>query len=189
MTPKEIGRRLDELRAAGRALRRRPAAETLRALENLLDTWRDPRAACRQELEARLPEATGFTAATVREGLARGLDAWDGKALRDLVQRELGPPDRLDTAMRGGTLASGFGATAVLLAGSIPMPTLVALIAPLALRSPVLAKSASRDPVTAPLIARTIRDVDPELESLRDCNTPEAYRDALRAAGLGKGIV
>jgi len=30
VTPKEIGRRLDELRAAGRALRRRPAAETLR---------------------------------------------------------------------------------------------------------------------------------------------------------------
>jgi molybdopterin-guanine dinucleotide biosynthesis protein A len=30
-----------------------------------------------------------------------------------------------------------------------------------------------------------IRDVDPDLESLRDCNTPQAYRDALRAAGLG----
>jgi len=34
-----------------------------------------------------------------------------------------------------------------------------------------------------------LRDVDPELESLRDCNTPEAYRDALRTAGLeAKGI-
>ena len=29
-----------------------------------------------------------------------------------------------------------------------------------------------------------LRAVDPELESLRDCNTPETYRDALRAAGL-----
>lgn len=29
-----------------------------------------------------------------------------------------------------------------------------------------------------------LREVDPELESLRDCNTPEAYRDALLAAGL-----
>ena len=34
-----------------------------------------------------------------------------------------------------------------------------------------------------------LRDVDPELESLRDCNTPDAYRDALRAAGLGEGVV
>jgi len=29
-----------------------------------------------------------------------------------------------------------------------------------------------------------LREVDPGLDSLRDCNTPEAYRDALRAAGL-----
>ncbi len=29
-----------------------------------------------------------------------------------------------------------------------------------------------------------LTDVDPELESLRDCNTPEAYRAALRTAGL-----
>ena len=28
-----------------------------------------------------------------------------------------------------------------------------------------------------------LREVDAELESLRDCNTPEAYRDALRSAG------
>jgi molybdopterin-guanine dinucleotide biosynthesis protein A len=31
-----------------------------------------------------------------------------------------------------------------------------------------------------------LREVDPELDSLRDCNTPEAYRDALRAAGFGE---
>jgi molybdopterin-guanine dinucleotide biosynthesis protein A len=29
-----------------------------------------------------------------------------------------------------------------------------------------------------------LHGVDPELDSLRDCNTPEAYREALRAAGL-----
>ena len=29
-----------------------------------------------------------------------------------------------------------------------------------------------------------LRDVDPDLQSLRDCNTPDAYRDALRDAGL-----
>jgi molybdopterin-guanine dinucleotide biosynthesis protein A len=30
-----------------------------------------------------------------------------------------------------------------------------------------------------------LREVDPELASLRDCNTPDAYREALRTAGLG----
>lgn len=29
-----------------------------------------------------------------------------------------------------------------------------------------------------------LRDVDPDLESFRNCNTPEEYRSALRAAGL-----
>jgi molybdopterin-guanine dinucleotide biosynthesis protein A len=29
-----------------------------------------------------------------------------------------------------------------------------------------------------------LRPVDPELDSLRDCNTPEAYEEALRSAGL-----
>jgi len=29
-----------------------------------------------------------------------------------------------------------------------------------------------------------LREVDAELDSLRDCNTPEAYRDALRSAGF-----
>ncbi len=32
--------------------------------------------------------------------------------------------------------------------------------------------------------AEELRDVDPELESQRDCNTPETYREALRTAGL-----
>jgi hypothetical protein len=43
------------------------------------------------------------------------------------------------------------------------MPTLLAILSPLVLRTPVLAKSASRDPVTAPLVAKSIAEVDPEL--------------------------
>ena len=33
--------------------------------------------------------------------------------------------------------------------------------------------------------AAELRDVDPDLESFRDCNTPERYAEALRLAGLG----
>lgn len=35
--------------------------------------------------------------------------------------------------------------------------------------------------------AEELRDLDPTLESFRDCDTPEAYRAALRAAGLDTG--
>lgn len=34
------------------------------------------------------------------------------------------------------------------------------------------------------VLAEELRDVDPDLESFRTCNTPESYADALRRAGL-----
>lgn len=161
MTPQEIHARIASLRDAGAALRKRPAHETLGSLERVLDTWCDPSSAWRRELETKLPAATGFRSETVREGLAHGLGSWTGTALREVVRREIGGADRLDG--RGNSGVSGFDVTSVLLAGSIPMPTLLALLAPLVLRSPVLAKAASRDPITAPLIARSIAECDPNL--------------------------
>jgi hypothetical protein len=154
VSPRELESRLDALRRAGERLRRRSAADTLDALCRVLDGWNDPDSPWRAELLATLPEATGFTRETVREGLSRALVDWNGQALRALVARELGDVE-----------AEGFACTAVLLAGSIPMPTLLAILAPLVLRSPVFAKCASRDPVTAPLVARSIRALDPELGS------------------------
>jgi hypothetical protein len=51
----------------------------------------------------------------------------------------------------------------VLLAGSLPSPTLLGLLAPLLLRSPVLAKTSAHDPVTAGLVAESVAAADPEL--------------------------
>lgn len=154
-TPEALEARLAALRREGAALRRRPAGDTLRSLAAVLDGWRDPASPWRAALERALPPATGFAPETVREGLVRGLAPWTGDALHAVARRELGRPD--------GSLAEGHDTTAVLLAGSIPMPSLLSLVAPLALRSPVLAKTASRDPVTAPLVARSVAEVDPEL--------------------------
>ena len=161
MTVREIRGRLAELREAGVKLRRRPARETLAALARVLDLWASPDSTWRRRLAAELPGATGFTIENVREGVARGLAPFRGEALLALVRSELGDPEHQDAAQ--GSMLSGFDTTAVVLAGSIPQPSLVALIAPLVLRSPVLAKPASRDPVTAALVAESIADVDPEL--------------------------
>ena len=160
MTPEAVRGRLEALREAGARLRARPAEVVLAALARALDVWSDAGSAWRRELEAKLPEATGFAPATVREGLARALAGWNGAALRRLAERELG-----GEGARGGPhrRALGFETTAVVLAGSIPMPTLQALVAPLVLRSPVLAKPASRDPITAELVARSLAELDPEL--------------------------
>lgn len=156
MTPEAVTARLEALRAAGAALRRRPFAATLDLLAGVLDVWRDPHSRWRHTLESELPKATGFAPETVREGLRAGLEGWSGEALCGLVRRELG-----DAAERG--TAAGFDTTAVVLAGAIPMPALLALVAPLVLRSPVLAKTASADPVTAPLVCASLAEADAEL--------------------------
>jgi len=153
LTRETIEQQLAELRELGTALRRRPIVETLGALEQVLDTWSDSRSPWRAELESKLPAASGFSIETVRKGLEIGLEKWRGSALRALFDRELA----------GARFVSGFPATSVFLAGSIPMPTLLASLAPLVLRSPVLLKSASRDPVTPQLLANSIAEVDAEL--------------------------
>jgi hypothetical protein len=152
VTPEALRDTLAALRRAGRELRRRPAGETLEALARVLDAWSEPGSRWQEQLVRELPKATGFAPATVRAGLSLALADWTGDALRRLAESELGEAP-----------APGFEVIAVLLAGSIPMPSLLALVAPLAVGSPVLAKTASRDPVTAPLVARSLSEADPLL--------------------------
>jgi hypothetical protein len=183
--PEEIAAALARLARAGERLRRRPAREALAALARVLDALADPASAPRRALEAQLPAATGFSPEVVREGLARALAAWRGEALLALVERELGGPDALDG--RGHRVVSGFETTAVVLAGALPTPSVLALVAPLALRSPVLAKTASHDPVTAPRLVRALSDSDPELgacaEVVQFPGADAACAEALCAAG------
>jgi len=180
MTAGEIAEQLAQLREAGRRLRRRPIKEVIDLLGAVLDGWRDSTSGWRRDLEEQLPSATGFTRPLVEEGLRRALEAWSSDALRELVVRELGALDSLDAGPSRS--AAGFATTAVVLAGSIPMPTLLALIAPLALRSSVIAKPASRDPITPLLVARSIAETDVELgRCVRIASFDAADEDCTRA--------
>jgi hypothetical protein len=161
VTAAEVAAALARLREAGAALRARPAAAVHAALAEVLDAWSAPGSAWQRELAAALPEASGLAPATVREGLARGLAPWTGSAFHALLRDEIGGAERLDA--EGGPRAAGFDVTASVLAGAIPMPALLAILAPLALRSPVLVKPSVHDPVTAPLVARSIASRDPLL--------------------------
>ncbi len=149
------------LRDARRLLRERSPADLHASLGDVLDAWSAPHSPWQEELVAALPATSGFSAAMVREGVARGLAPYTGAALHALVRDELGDAARL-AATRGGR-ADGFATTATVLAGAIPLPTFVAIVAPLALRSPVLVKPAAHDPISAPLFARSLGERDPLL--------------------------
>lgn len=148
------------LRKEGAALRQRPAGEVESSLCRVLDEWRNAGSAIarRSELQSALAAEVGFSPACIREGLQRGLAEWNGKALREVIARELGA-----LSSSPSKLVHGFDLTAVLLAGAIPMPSLLAILLPLVLRSPVLVKTSSRDPVTAPHVAASVARIDPQL--------------------------
>jgi hypothetical protein len=139
----------EEIRARLAELSRLSGGRRVEAVARVLDAWSDPASPWRECLATELPEATGFTPPVVREGLRLALADWSGDALRELV--ELEAPEE------------GASVTGLLLAGSIPMPSILALLAPLALGSAVFAKCAARDPVTPKLVARSLRELEPEL--------------------------
>lgn len=150
MSAAEVEAALARLRDARRRLRERPQRAVQAALADVLDAWSAPGSAWQKELVAALPAPTGFSAPMVAEGLASGLAPYTGRALLDLVRDEGEPPD-------------GFDVTASILAGALPLPAFVAIVAPLALRSPVLVKPSAHDPVTARVIARSLAERDPLL--------------------------
>ena len=152
MNATDLREQLASLRESGVALRARDPGDVIDALAAVLDRWRDAESPERAQLERELPAVAGFSPPNVKEGLALALAAWDGNMLRAEVNQAL--------PRRG---SHGYDTTGVILGGSIPMPTLLSIVEPLALRSAVLAKTASRDPRTAHLVARSISAVDPAL--------------------------
>lgn len=173
----EIQRNLIEAR---QYLCEQPTQKIVESLMALLNEFRDPQSTARITLAGELPSAAGFSPETTREGLARGFAPWDGAALRRLTERELGALSNLDQTST--CMVTGFDATAVLLAGAIPMPTVLALLAPLILRSPVIAKASTQDPVTPRVFAKTLSAIHPGLGScVQIVNFPSTDRDALAA--------
>ncbi len=158
MSARELRVGLASLRKAGRDLRRKDRAEVVEALAQVFDDWARSGSRWQRALVEELPSATGFTSPMVREAAAQGFAPYSGKALRALFAAEIEAVER-----HGGTRASGFETTAVMLAGAIPMPTLVGVAMPLALRSPVWLRPSQRDPVTPRLVVETIAAVDAQL--------------------------
>jgi hypothetical protein len=195
-----LERELGRLREAGAALRARPAAERLDVLGSALESFRDPASAARRALVDGLPQSAGFSRPVVERGLALALEGHTAAALHALYEAEIGgaagaararpgaPPARAD-ASRAERVATGFPATAVLLAGAIPSASLVSLLAPLALGSAVLARPSAVDPHTAAALAAALAELDPALAAAFRVARFDARDDAALDAFLGADCV
>ena len=152
MKASELRRLAAAVRASGERLHGRKADAVIETLGAVLARWREPASPERRRLERELPAHTGLHPETLRRGLELGLAPWSPEAWRDLARRELGSEPG-----RGAPL------TAVLLGGALPLPTLLSVIAPLAVRSPALVRPGSRDPLTASAVEASLAAIDPEL--------------------------
>lgn len=153
---------LAALRGAGERLRARSLRDTLDAVARVFDLFNDPRSQPRRALQDALPSESGFSSQVVAAGLEHGLGRWTYDAAIALFERELGPIELLES-VAATRCFSGFPVTATILAGAIPMPTLLAMTAPLFLRSPVIAKPGSRDRTSAQVVRNAISAIDADL--------------------------
>jgi hypothetical protein len=177
---------LGELRAEARALRSRSEASLLKALGSLLGAYSDEHSQARASLAAALEPSSGFSGAVLREGLRLGFRPWTSAAFHELFERELGTPQRSRPPGRAALTTApreGFECASAFLAGAIPMPALLEVVASLALRTPILIKTAAADRVSAHHFARTLAGVDiPLSRCVRVVDFEGGELDCARAA-------
>lgn len=134
-----------------------PQAAVRDRLASAFDLLSDPHSLWRQELLETFPDPAGYSRPMVEAGLDHGLKTWTGHAFLAAIEGEW--PLEKPPPAEAGLL----GQTSVLLAGSIPMPSLLACGLPLVQGSPTLVKTARGDPITAPLFRRCLAEIDPHL--------------------------
>lgn len=139
------------LEIAGEALRAMSLEARSNSTARVLASWTAPDSPWRRELVTAFAADSPFHENTVREGLDSALRAWKPDVLVACVRRELSAVLQSDELV-----LSPFAWTAILAGGNIPMPTMLSVLLPLILGSPVLLRETSNDNTTAALLKRSL---------------------------------
>ncbi|MBW2712433.1 MAG: hypothetical protein JRC77_01640 [Deltaproteobacteria bacterium] len=158
----EVRKKLMRLSGAGAALRNRKMKDVAEKLGEVLERLRDPASPQCRILEKEYCQLTGSDPQMVNDAMRLALQRWSKEAWINLVETELGRLNILDDPFATPNLI-GFDSSSLILGGCIPMPTMLSIIAPLMLRTPVLVKCSRHDTVTPGLVAEIIAEVDPQL--------------------------
>lgn len=146
------------LECAGEALREMSLEQRLQSTAHVLESWTAPDSPWRRELATAFAADSPFHENTVREGLEAALRAWKPDELVGCARRELSAVNHSNELV-----LSPFDWTAVLAGGTVPMPTILSVLLPLILGSPVLLREASNDRSTAALLKRSLDAQNPTL--------------------------
>ena len=186
-SPRELNAVMDALLARRRRhLARRPVHDILEVMDRCIRRWLDPDSDERRQAEAQLPATTGLSPPMLRHVLPLVFEEYRGERLGALLDAELGGRDGLDRAVAsdgGSHRAIGPKLSVHVLAGNLPGAGLDGTIFSLLVKSAVLVKAASAEPVLPALFARSLATVDPELGAcLRVVHWPGGRADLENAA-------
>lgn len=162
---------LAERRAA--ALSNTPVARVLDGIDEAARRIADPHDPLRWLADALLPAVCGYSEAMSRLVLERMAADWRRSPLETLLRAELGGADvldgfRVDPTARRRVRAVGPRLAFHVFSGNVPGVAVTAMIRCLLVKSAVLGKTASDDPVLPVLFSRALAESDPELGGCLD---------------------
>ncbi|MBY0276993.1 aminotransferase class III-fold pyridoxal phosphate-dependent enzyme, partial [Candidatus Binatia bacterium] len=191
LAPSAIAPLLERLRRAREALLARDAGDVARALGRVSTIWlEDDRR--RRAAADEIAQGTGYAPSMVDLSLQRTFAAWNEAAILDLLKRALAgaelelPGASAVRRPAGGRIATAPELVLAVLAQNTPGLAVAPVFTALALRAAIVVKSSRGEPSFAPLLARSIAEVDPALgESIAAHSWPggtAAIEDPLFAA-------
>jgi Acyl-CoA reductase (LuxC) len=155
------------LEAREDALAAAPLDAIVAAIDAAAARFADPADPLRHAAETALPSITGYHPAMVALVLDRMAEDWRAPALRTLLAADLDGGAALDGFVpraRGvRTRAYGPRLAFHVMAGNVPGVAVTGLIRSLLVRAATLAKTASGEPLLAPLFARALFEESPQL--------------------------
>ena len=168
VTPASIASWIESLRLArAELLAPRPAAEIHRVLERVAWRFLDSQSPARRNAIAWLARMGRFSAPMIERALDDTFGPLAGGGVSKWIAAELGSASALDRPEpdRRKVLRQAFGPEWMLqiYAGNVPGLPVWPLYSALAMKTALLAKASSQEPVLAPLLARTIAEEDPAL--------------------------
>jgi hypothetical protein len=174
LTPLMVNEACQTLRRnRDRFLAPRSTRQLIELVAHVAASWLDAGDPFRQRALELGPDATGFSAATLQQGLDAFFQSLTAEALRTLITQELGHLERLDRFVasepeqttRRRAMGSGPELLVHFTAGNLPVPALMSIVLGLLTRSAQFMKCASGQSLLPRLFAHSVYAVEPKIAS------------------------
>jgi hypothetical protein len=172
LTPHLVQQACDSLRQnRTRFLAPRCTRDLIEVIADLAARWLEPDNPFRKRALDEGPAVTGFSSATLQQGLDSLFGSLTTEALRTLVLQEFGHLERLDHFVgsepeqsgRRRSLAAGPELLVHVTAGNLPVPAMISVVLGLLVRSAQFLKCASGQSYLPRLFAHSLYAVEPKL--------------------------